>query len=106
MSTLSREWGQTGTAKLGRTRADEAPQRCEDECTDRSVALLQGELSSFVVRKGDVVVCLRGAVWLTQSGDLADYVLQNGERFRAAHDGKVVIQGLSAALLCVPQTAS
>jgi hypothetical protein len=63
-------------------------------------------LSGFEAKKGDVVACLRGTVWLTQSGDLTDYVLQNGERFVAARDGKVVIQGLSTALLCVPYTTS
>ncbi len=104
MSTVSQEWSQAGTAVLSRTRLEEIPQRCENECTEKSVSLRKGELSSFEARKGDVVICLRGAVWLTQSGDINDYALESGERFVAARDGKVVIQGLAAALLCVPQT--
>jgi hypothetical protein len=84
----------------------ETAQRCEEKCTEKSVFLQEGELSSFQARKGDAVVCLHGAVWLTQSGDSTDYVLQTGERFVAARSGKVVIQALSAAHLCVPRTPS
>ena len=103
MSALSREWSRAGATTLNRTRTEQSSQRCEDECAEKSLSLREGELSSFEAKKGDVVVCLRGAVWLTQSGDIKDYALRSGERFVATGKGKVVIQGLSAALLCVPQ---
>ncbi len=41
---------------------------------------------------GDVIVCTRGVLWVTQKGDPEDYLLKEGERFVAKRLGLVVIQ--------------
>jgi quercetin dioxygenase-like cupin family protein len=105
MSTLSREWSRAGSAVVNTTTLKDAPQRCNDKCPETSILLRRGDVSGFEAHKGDIVSCTSGAVWLTLSGDLTDYVLHTGERFVAPQNGKVVIQALSADVLCVVHAA-
>ncbi len=44
--------------------------------------------------EGLVLECLRGGVWMTFDGDLADHFLQPGERFAVVGRGHAVIQAL------------
>ncbi len=56
---------------------------------------------------GARVVCLAGAVWLTQEGSDEDVILNAGERFRIANAGLTLITALRGSELCViePRTA-
>ena len=102
MSALSREWSRSHPTALRARGTHDSEPRCADDCRQQSLKLGHGEVSSFEAKEGSIVSCISGALWLTLSGDLTDYVLQNGERFIAAGDGKVVVQALSDAVLCLP----
>jgi hypothetical protein len=52
---------------------------------------------------GARVVCLSGAVWLTQQGSDEDVILEAGERFRIANTGLTLITALRGSELCVVQ---
>ena len=56
---------------------------------------------------GARIVCVTGAVWLTQEGAEEDVILQAGERFRIANAGLTLITALRGSELCVmqPRTA-
>lgn len=45
-------------------------------------------------RRGDVIRCLSGMLWITQQGDLNDYVLIPGQDFWVTRAGTVVVQAL------------
>ncbi|HEX8235682.1 MAG TPA: DUF2917 domain-containing protein [Abditibacteriaceae bacterium] len=108
MSTLSREWSRSGPEVLRTTAqqaAQETPQHCDGICRESRVTMQRGELSSFEARTGDTISCNGGVVWLTQTGDLTDYVLHDGERFVAQQNGKVLVQAFSAAVVCLVQQA-
>jgi hypothetical protein len=45
-------------------------------------------------RRGDVITCLNGTLWITQEGDLKDYVLESGRTFWVTRPGMVVVQAL------------
>jgi hypothetical protein len=45
-------------------------------------------------RRGDVINCLSGSLWVTQEGDLKDYVLESGKSFWVTKPGSVVVQAL------------
>jgi hypothetical protein len=45
-------------------------------------------------RRGDVIRCLYGELWVTQYGDLKDYVLGPGQEFWVTRAGTVVVQAL------------
>jgi hypothetical protein len=45
-------------------------------------------------RSGDVISCLRGSLWVTQEGDLSDYVLEPGQDFWVTRAGTVIVQAL------------
>lgn len=62
--------------------------------------------SEFLLRKGEVrswsgdqsgrtIEITRGTVWLTQSGDMTDFVIRKGESFRVTRPGRIVAQSLS-----------
>jgi hypothetical protein len=44
---------------------------------------------------GDTIVCTNGVLWVTQEGDLEDYLLRKGEKFAAHRLGLVLIQALT-----------
>jgi hypothetical protein len=45
-------------------------------------------------RRGDVISCLKGTLWITQEGDLKDYILEAGRDFWVTKPGTVVVQAL------------
>jgi len=43
------------------------------------------------------IVCKKGLVWLTQTGDNNDHVLTDGEKFTLGHRGVVLMEALPDA---------
>lgn len=60
-----------------------------------TVNLSQNAQRSLVVRRGSEIRCLEGMLWITQEGDLRDYILKAGETFVTDRKGKVVLQALN-----------
>ncbi len=58
---------------------------------NRGVYTLAREPSSIRVR------CLEGNLWITQEGDLDDYILTPGQELSVRRPGKLVMQGIPAA---------
>jgi Protein of unknown function (DUF2917) len=50
-------------------------------------------------RRGDVISCVDGALWITQESDLKDYVVESGKDFWVTRPGTVVVQALEASHL-------
>jgi hypothetical protein len=48
-------------------------------------------------RRGDVIHCLSGKLWITQEGDMKDYILEPGGNFWVTKAGTVVLQALDNA---------
>jgi Protein of unknown function (DUF2917) len=48
-------------------------------------------------RRGDVISCLSGTLWITQQVDLNDYMLEAGKSFWVTKPGAVVVQALDNA---------
>jgi hypothetical protein len=48
-------------------------------------------------RRGDVISSLSGTLWITQEGDLKDYVLEAGQNFWVTRPGTVIVQALDKA---------
>ncbi len=48
-------------------------------------------------RRGDVISCSNGSLWITQEGDLKDHVVESGEMFWVTRPGTVVVQALKDA---------
>jgi hypothetical protein len=48
-------------------------------------------------RRGDVISCSSGTLWITQEGDLKDYILYAGKDFWVTKPGAVVVQALDNA---------
>ncbi len=45
-------------------------------------------------RRYQTVACISGSVWITQEGDMQDYLLQEGEVFIITHRGLVIVRAL------------
>jgi len=45
-------------------------------------------------RRGDVISCVDGTLWITQESDLKDYVVESGKDFWVTKPGTVVVQAL------------
>ena len=45
-------------------------------------------------RRGDVIRCLNGTLWITQEGDLKDNIVDAGKSFWVTRRGSVVVQAL------------
>jgi hypothetical protein len=45
-------------------------------------------------RRGDVIRCVSGILWITQEGDQKDYVIEAGRDFWVTKSGTVVVQAL------------
>jgi len=45
-------------------------------------------------RRGDMISCLSGTLWITQEGDMKDYVLEAGRDFWITKRGEVIVQAL------------
>ncbi len=50
-------------------------------------------------RRGDVISCLNGTLWITQESDLKDYVIEAGRNFWVTKPGAVAVQALDDSLL-------
>jgi Protein of unknown function (DUF2917) len=48
-------------------------------------------------RRGDVISCSSDTLWITQQGDLRDYVVGAGKKFWVTRQGTVIIQALDDA---------
>jgi hypothetical protein len=63
--------------------------------TPTDISLAKYQLWNLVGdRRGDRISCIRGSLWITQEGDLKDYVLDAGQNFWVARPGTVVVQAL------------
>jgi len=45
-------------------------------------------------RRGDVIHCLSGLIWITQEDDLKDYIVEAGGDFWVTRPGTIVVQAL------------
>jgi hypothetical protein len=63
--------------------------------------LQKGQLMALPGRRGARIESRRGAVWVTQDGDLHDVVLDAGEAHVLDRDAPVLIQALDAACVSV-----
>jgi hypothetical protein len=45
-------------------------------------------------RRGDVISCNSGTLWVTQEGDFKDYIIEAGRNFWVTRPGTVVVQAL------------
>jgi hypothetical protein len=52
-------------------------------------------------RRGRVIICRRGVVWITQERDVVDYVLEEGEVFIVTLPGLVMVEALEPASVTV-----
>jgi hypothetical protein len=50
-----------------------------------------------------VIRCVSGTLWITQAGDLNDYLLVGGNEFETDRQGVTVVEALSPATICVSQ---
>lgn len=57
--------------------------------------LADGDTLSVAGRSGTIVKSLKGRLWVTQEGDLNDYVVPPGGRFCAAGNGNIVVSALT-----------
>ena len=63
--------------------------------------LRKGQLMALRGRRGESIESRRGAVWVTQDGDLNDVVLDAGQTHVLERDATVLIQALDAACVSV-----
>jgi len=59
--------------------------------------LSAGATTRFEDRRGLQIICRRGALWITQSGDPRDILLLEGESFVLDRNGRAVVQALRTA---------
>jgi hypothetical protein len=45
-------------------------------------------------RRGDVISCKSGTLWVTQEGDFKDYIIEAGRNFWVTRPGRVIVQAL------------
>jgi hypothetical protein len=45
-------------------------------------------------RRGDVISCVSGTLWITQEGDLKDYIVEAGRKFWVTKPGTIIVQAL------------
>jgi hypothetical protein len=63
------------------------------------IGLPKRHVLALAARRGTRVESRRGALWVTQDGDLRDVVLTPGQSHVIEHDGPVLLQALDAALV-------
>ena len=61
----------------------------------------KGAALALTLRRGMVVVCRHGSVWLTEYRPGVDIVLAAGERHTANHDGQMVISSRGPAQIAI-----
>ncbi len=47
--------------------------------------------------RGEVIRCEKGSLWITQHGDLNDYLLNSGDRFWVTRPGTLLVQAVRDA---------
>lgn len=72
--------------------------------------LLRKDESFTIAGNGDgvLIVCREGVLWVTQTGDTRDHLLNPGERYTACGNGVIVIEALRPAELRIerPETSA
>ena len=48
-------------------------------------------------RRGDVISCQEGTLWITQQDDMRDYILDKGQDFWVTRPGTILVQALQDA---------
>ncbi len=77
----------------------------EEQAVQDPITMAGGSVLRIEQGRGVVVSVRAGAVWLTQEGDPADYVLRAGEALRLDRDGLALASALgrSVVMLDIPQ---
>jgi hypothetical protein len=55
----------------------------------------QNKPAAIAARRGTVVACLSGELWVTQAGDLRDYIVPRGYLYCSSENGVIVVNSLS-----------
>ena len=50
-------------------------------------------------RRQQTLFCLQGSMWITQEGDIRDYILEEGDAFLVTLPGLVLVRALTLARL-------
>jgi hypothetical protein len=68
----------------------------------------KGGMLRLMGAEGVVIGCTRGALWITEEGDVADHLLEAGGRHRVRRAGLVLAEALvaSAVWVCRPVRGS
>lgn len=67
---------------------------------DDLLSLGSGEILRFGGdRRGVVIECLDGCVWVTEEGEPRDTILHSGERVVISHRGLVLVEALESAVI-------
>lgn len=56
-----------------------------------AVTIAKGQTVRIKGRRGRIVHCLQGQIWLTQHGVFEDYFLPGGTSYRSAGDGLILV---------------
>jgi len=67
------------------------------------LALARGELARVDAARGALIHCREGLLWVTQHGDLKDYLLDPGQSIRINSDGPVLVHAVRAATVAITQ---
>jgi hypothetical protein len=74
--------------------------------TPVALELNEGEAwSAGAPRRGLLVRCERGSVWVTVEGDGEDHILTAGETFASSTHGRVAVMALSPAIIAAAPIA-
>ncbi|MCK9685559.1 DUF2917 domain-containing protein [Scleromatobacter humisilvae] len=65
------------------------------EASDAVVRLAAHATATHELRAGACIAVQSGRVWLTQTGDANDYIVDAGQRHVVACDGRVVIESFT-----------
>ncbi len=49
------------------------------------------------------IVCEKGVLWLTQSGNPGDFILMPGDQFAGRKHGKVIVEALRDAIMRIDE---
>jgi Protein of unknown function (DUF2917) len=70
-------------------------QRSPDDGPQTGGCLGAQEIESLAgLQMGDSIICTNGVLWVTQEGDLEDYLLRKGEIFVSNSPGLVLVQAI------------
>ena len=65
------------------------------EASDTIVRLAAHAATTRVLRAGACIAVQSGRVWLTQSGDANDYIVEAGQRHVVVRGGRVVVESFT-----------